>query len=89
MLNELIRDLQSYASREKALILQRFFKTGKGEYGEGDIFIGVKVPEIRKVARKYSDSNRPDVKAQLELIDRYRYAAVDAIKLIGDIIFGE
>jgi 3-methyladenine DNA glycosylase AlkD len=48
-------ELKKYASKEKVLILSGFFKTGRGEYGEGDIFIGVTVPNIRKVAQKYSD----------------------------------
>ena len=55
MLNELKKELNSIANPEKAQILQGFFKTGKGEYGEGDIFLGIIVPEQRKIAKKYSD----------------------------------
>lgn len=52
---ELKKDLRALVTPGKARALARFFKTGKGEYGEGDIFIGVMVPEIRKVANKYKD----------------------------------
>jgi len=47
--------LRRYASPQKAKVLQSFFKTGRGQYGEGDIFIGVMVPNIRKTARQFSD----------------------------------
>lgn len=53
MLQKIKQDLHSRRNSEKAIQLQRFFKTGKGEYGEGDIFIGVIMPEIRKVAKNY------------------------------------
>jgi 3-methyladenine DNA glycosylase AlkD len=47
--------LRQYASPEKKVNVERFFKTGKGQYGEGDQFIGVSNPDVRKVARQYKD----------------------------------
>lgn len=47
--------LQAYATAQKAKASAWFFKTGKGQYGEGDQFIGVTVPEQRKVARQFKD----------------------------------
>lgn len=49
-------ELRAAAVPGKKEILQRFFKTGKGEYGEGDIFIGVMVPDNRKVAQLFWDA---------------------------------
>lgn len=45
--------LQEMGSHEKARLMLRFFKTGPGDYGEGDIFIGIAVPELRKLAKAY------------------------------------
>jgi len=55
MLAEIKKDLSQLSNREKAKQLSGFFKTGKGQYGEGDIFLGIPVPEQRKVAKRYID----------------------------------
>jgi len=52
---ELSNSIRELANPEFAIHSQRFFKTGKGEYGEGDEFLGVQVPVLRKCAKKYSE----------------------------------
>jgi 3-methyladenine DNA glycosylase AlkD len=44
--------LRKLEDREKGRFLQKFFKTGPGEYGEGDHFLGIRVPEVRKLAKR-------------------------------------
>jgi len=48
-----IKELKKRSNKSQAILAQRFFKTAKGEYGYGDVFIGVRVPVIRQIARKY------------------------------------
>ncbi len=55
-----IRDLHALACPARVPMLQQFFKTGKGEYAEGDIFIGAYIPDIRKVAKKYQKLSLED-----------------------------
>jgi 3-methyladenine DNA glycosylase AlkD len=52
---EIQQELDSLGDARQAAILQRFFKTGPGEYGEGDRFRGMRVPVLRRLARKYGD----------------------------------
>ena len=61
-----IKELQSHASDADAATLGWFFKTGPGEYGEGDQFIGVKVPVIRKIAKEYRTLSLDEVKKLIE-----------------------
>jgi 3-methyladenine DNA glycosylase AlkD len=56
-----IRSIQSKANSKEAKHAQRFFKTGKGEYGYGDIFLGVRVPQVRKIATANKDLALPQV----------------------------
>jgi len=59
------RAVRKYADHERAKNLARFFKTKKGEYGEGDIFIGVTVPQVWKVAHAYEGLELGEVKKLL------------------------
>ncbi|MFH1537101.1 MAG: DNA alkylation repair protein [Patescibacteria group bacterium] len=77
LLNKIKKDLEKFADPKQAKNLQRFFKTGKGEYGEGDVFIGLRVPQIRKIVSKYyKEVNLKDVEKLLHSeIHEYRMAA--------------
>lgn len=70
-------ELKEISNSAKADILRRFFKTGKGEYAYGDCFIGVSVPDQRKIIRKYKDLEYPDIISLLrDKIHEYRFCAL-------------
>ncbi len=51
----LIRELKSHGDIERGRFLKRFFKTGPGQYGAGDVFLGLSVPQQRAIAKRYRD----------------------------------
>ena len=74
---DLINELNEHVSDSDAAFLQRFFKTGPGEYGEGDIFIGVRVPASRKICKQYIKLPLAEVQKLLESeIHEHRLAGI-------------
>ncbi|NTW15011.1 MAG: DNA alkylation repair protein [Candidatus Moranbacteria bacterium] len=72
--------LRERASSEKAQVLSGFFKTGEGQYGEGDIFLGVTVPEIRKISKEFFDLPFPEVSKLLA--SRYHEARMAGLLIL-------
>lgn len=70
------------AHPKQAALLMRFFKTGKGQYGEGDIFWGLMVPQSREIARQFSNLPLSEIKKLLQ-------SKVHEIRLIGLLILVE
>lgn len=66
MLDSLRRDLKKQSNKNKAESLARYFKTGKGEYGQGDIFLGLTVPQVRQISEKYSKLSYPEIEDLLK-----------------------
>lgn len=77
MYADIIKDFQKLKNPDKARILRSFFKTGKGEYGEGDIFLGITVPKQRTLAKKYVALKFSDLQKLLNSkIHEYRLTAL-------------
>ena len=71
------QDLDKQKNTKQKEVLQRFFKTSKGEYGEGDIFLGAKVPEIRSVIKNHKELSFKELQELLDSkIHEYRLAAL-------------
>ncbi len=64
-LEELRQTIKKSANPAQAKILSRFFKTGRGEYGEGDEFLGIKVPISRSIAKQFKDLTLTEIQELL------------------------
>lgn len=62
----IVEELAKLANAERAKISAGFFKTGKGQYGEGDKFLGVYVPDVRKIAKKYVNASEKEIEELLK-----------------------
>lgn len=71
--------LLKVANKQKRATLQRFFKTGKGEYGEGDKFIGVMVPSVRKLSKQFNQLS-------LSHIQKLLFSPYNEERLLGILI---
>lgn len=91
-------ELAKHGSDSDAVFLQRFFKTGKGQYGEGDQFIGVRMPATRAVCKMFKDLPLAEVQKLLDspvhehrmaglilLADRYPKASAEEQEKIFDL----
>ena len=65
---QVVAELRSESNAKKATDLQRFFKTGPGEYAEGDLFLGVMVPQTRATAKKYKSLPLTEIRKLTESI---------------------
>ncbi len=81
-MNAVSKELRRVARPEKVKILSRFFKTGKGEYGEGDQFIGVVVPDARLVSQKF-------ISLSLNEIEQVLSSNIHEERLVGLLILVE
>lgn len=75
-----IRDLKREADPKKAAFFPSFFKTGKGQYGEGDIFLGVTVPKQRMIAKKHRDLSLSSIAKLLK--DKRHEARLTALLIL-------
>lgn len=72
----MMRALRAHAEPRRVAVLQRYFKTGPGDYGEGDRFVGVRLPVLRQLVRQFQD-------APLRAIDRLLASPIHEARLLA------
>lgn len=82
-LSDLEKELKKAADKRKAAILQRFFKTGPGDYGAGDVFLGITVPAQRLIVKKYAAKiGFPEIQKLLD--SRFHESRLVALLILVD-----
>ncbi|MCY7353330.1 MAG: DNA alkylation repair protein [Cytophagaceae bacterium] len=77
MLIALQTELQNWAQPQRAAVVSRYFRTGPGQYGEGDVFIGIPNPQLRQLAKKFLNLPPDDIHTLLNHpIHEYRFVAL-------------
>jgi 3-methyladenine DNA glycosylase AlkD len=79
MIDEIQSQLANLSNNEDGLFLQRFFKTGPGQYGEGDLFRGIRVPELRRLSKMHQEIS-------LEQAERLLHSAYHEDRLLALLI---
>jgi len=84
-LKKLKEEILELADVQKAKRDLSFFKTGKGEYGEGDQFLGIAVPILRKLARQYEKEERDEGSSggELAVVEKLLYSKYNEERLLG------
>ncbi len=96
----ILKEIYSHKNVVKAKLLAGYFKTGKGQYGEGDIFLGLTVPVSKRIAKKYEDISKAEISSLLKnkiheirlialfiLVSQYKKANLKKKKEIVDFYF--
>lgn len=82
MLEEVIKEISKKGSKTRAEHSKRFFKTGKGEYGEGDVFLGLSVPEMRVISKKFNKLSLSHLKKLISSkIHEHRFVALTILDI--------
>src|SRR5271154_6724721 len=77
---DLLREMEAVADERKARNLAWFFKTGPGEYGEGDVFLGITVPVGRKIALRYTHLSLKEIARLLASpVHEHRFVALEIL----------
>jgi 3-methyladenine DNA glycosylase AlkD len=61
--NQVLKEIQALSNRGRAHDLQKFFQTAPGQYGEGDVFLGLTVPQVRTIAKKYREISLKEIES--------------------------